>query len=115
MMVFDTSLMSTKIIVGDKPKSWITWEGKKKNVEEIDHQHLSNIYWFNALLYNRVYVFILEELKYRFNSQLLPYRPDIKFTNEISSLSNKGFILRDNGREIIKLNGIEIGEIVHEK
>jgi len=108
-IVYDVDKQNASVVAGEKPRSWTTWEGRRLTVDQIDHQHLSNIYWFNVLLYNRVYLFIVEELQKRFNSVLLPYRPDVRFDNEIRSLDKKGFLYE--GGRLIMYNGVVIGEI----
>lgn len=110
-IIFDVTKNGSSVVAGESPKTWTTWEGKKKTVKEIDHQHLSNIYWFNILLYNRVYLFIVDELKSRFNSALLPYRPDVRFENELRSLKKNGFLV--DGK--IYYQGNEVGEVHEEK
>ncbi len=108
-VVYDVDKQNASFVAGEKPRSWTTWEGRRLTVEQIDHQHLSNIYWFNVLLYNRVYLFVVEELQKRFNGVLLPYRPDVRFDNEIRSLDKKGFLFE--GGRLIQYNGVVIGEI----
>lgn len=114
----DTIIFDAKIkkpapsIVHTSTKTWTTWEGNVKTVEEIDHQHLSNIYWFNIVLYNRIYLFVVKELHRRFDGELLPYIPDVRFENEIRSLEKKGFVSYINGKRILKLNNEIIGEIL---
>ena len=81
-----------KKIVYTRPEKWGTFNGKTKNVEEIDHQHLSNIYWFFYIIHNEIMMFALNEIEERFNGQLLDYRPHISFEMEIEFLEKNGYL-----------------------
>ena len=101
------------------PDRWKTWNGKLKLIGEIDHQHLSNIYWFHLIMWDKKYIWALEEIKSRFNGQLLPYKPHIDFKDEINWLESHGMITWNETTEfefvrsgIIKYKGTNIGEIV---
>lgn len=77
--------------------SWITFKGKKVSFETIDHQHMSNCYWFGRIVgglsSDQGH---LHEIKHmlaeRFNGQILPYRPHIEFESEIDYLKEHGHI-----------------------
>lgn len=109
--------------VTEKPSSWKTFQGKEVSPDSIDHQHLSNVYWFGVVLFSVKYVWVLDILKEKFNGQLLPYRPHISFTQEIEYLENHGHLVwntlqntdlrGDVSREgIITWNGNRIGEVI---
>jgi hypothetical protein len=69
------------------------YKGQETNFKEVTHDHLSNIYWFNKICngYDDSYLkFILDEIKERFNGELLPYRPQWQFKNEINHLQLYG-------------------------
>jgi hypothetical protein len=76
---------------------WQTFKGKTCTFETIDHQHMSNCYWFSrivgGLASNHSH---LQEIKHmleeRFNGQLLPYRPHVQFEYEIDYLKDHGHI-----------------------
>jgi hypothetical protein len=106
---------------------WTTFAGKPVSLDSIDHQHLSNCYWFNRILFEVPIgdfhlLRILGELADRFNGQLLPYRPHIEFRWEIRHLRNRGFIRThlledsttvDNHVEEIWFMGQKVGEIIN--
>lgn len=100
--------------------SWTTFKGKEVSFDTIDHQHLSNCYWFSKFTYNlddtdMHLINITNKLAERFNGQLLPYRPHIDFRSEISMLKAKGYLhyCPNNPNRIIIHNGNhEIGEIL---
>lgn len=72
--------------VTERPKSWTTFRGTTLEIGTIDHQHLSNIYWYHKLVHNIEHVWVLDEIRNRFNGQLMPYSPHIDFTPEIHQL-----------------------------
>lgn len=98
-------------------RPWTTFKGKKVTFETIDHQHLSNIYWFRKVCWDddsfcKTVEFISAE---RFNGQILPYRPHIDFKEEIGLLRRKGYLFQKDGGYSIVVNGKEIGEILTER
>lgn len=91
--------------------SWTTFRGKKVSLDEIDHQHLSNCYWYSLLISKRSaneVIFILQEMKERFNGQILPYRPHVDFEMELDYLRENGLLREDNK---IYLKDRVIGEV----
>ncbi len=108
-------------------RKWTTFKGKRVSLATIDHQHLSNCYWFNRILFNTPVgdfhlLTILSELAERFNGQLLPYRPHIQFTWEIENLREGGYVhVNYTGVELTEKNHVEeiwfmgqrVGEIIN--
>ena len=100
--------------------TWKTFQGKTASFNTIDHQHLSNCYWFAKIIfgYEETDLHLIEisnKLEERFNGQLLPYRPHVNFKMEIDELNKKGFLRYDNNnsnRIIIHNGNYEIGEIL---
>lgn len=94
---------------------WTTFHGKKASFDTIDHQHLSNIFYFWKYALDidperceedfKLIQFYLDD---RFNGQLLSYRPHSKFTQELEMLRDKGY-LKEDGKIIV--NGTMIGEV----
>lgn len=78
--------------IEDKPKTWTTFDGRKIPVENLTHQHLSNIYYFFLLVNKLEIPWIKKELETRFNGQLLEYRPHSKFQDEITKLQTEGYL-----------------------
>lgn len=100
--------------------SWTTFQGKSVSFDTIDHQHLSNCYWFARVIWNvpetDLHLLHIEnKLAERFNGQLLPYRPHRDFGFEINELKRKRYLSHDNqnpNRIIIHNGNYEIGEII---
>lgn len=68
---------------------YTNYKGEKKSLVELDHQHLSNIYWFNRVVWNRDdnYIqLVLEQIESRFEGKILPYVPQWQFKQEIAIL-----------------------------
>ena len=101
--------------------TWMTFEGVRKPVSKIDHQHLSNIHYFMKYINPQFYdtltrMVIGGELDERFDGKLLPYRPLARNFGEIDTLRKKGWLKSGwNGEKsstLIIIDGVEIGEIV---
>lgn len=95
-------------------KSWVTFKGKKVSIDTIDHQHLSNCYWFGKIVGNlsdEDLKDFISESKERFNGQLLPYRPHVDFKFEINELKKQGALEVEGNRTVIYFKGSEVGEI----
>ena len=95
---------------------WTTALGKRKRFDEISHQHLSNILWFQEVFHGEVvkktqsYRELTSELNRRCDGKRKLWKP-LPIPNEITFLYNRGMI---NGMDII-LNGKKIGSIKHIK
>lgn len=105
--------------ITENPGQWQTFKGKTVSGDTIDHQHLSNVYWFGLIIANIEHVWALDLLRERFNGQLLPYRPHVEFKMEIEHLYSKGLLhwepfssgdLVQRGK--ILWRGKEIGEVI---
>jgi hypothetical protein len=86
-------------------KGWITWDNRSIPIEEITHQHLSNIYYYTHFVLSKQYHAttkheVYMELMKRFGS-ILPYRPDVRFVQEQIYLQELGY-LRDNNDIVIQ-------------
>ena len=75
-----------------RPHVWVTFQGKPKLVSEIDHQHLSNMYWFHLIFWDRKLQWVIDEINDRFNGQILHYRPHLQFESEIQGLEDRRMI-----------------------
>ena len=75
-----------------RPHVWVTFQGKPKLVSEIDHQHLSNMYWFHLIFWDKKLQWVIDEINDRFNGQILHYRPHLQFESEIQGLEDRGMI-----------------------
>jgi len=100
------------------PKEWTTFQGKKVSSDTIDHQHLSNCYWYLRVIHGLrpdswMMVGIKKKLAERFNGQLLPYRPHVDFEYEINELNKRGLLFKVGpNKTAIVIDGEVIGEIV---
>ncbi len=97
---------------------WQTFEGDRKKISEIDHQHLSNIYYYMKHILPGAYKdsvvkSITDELARRFDDILLPYRPLRRFKQEMDILQKKGWLWPKPsgiGHNVI-INGEWVGEV----
>ena len=81
-----------------KPQKWTTFDGKQINVSDIDHQHLSNIYWYNLIVYGKPSETAVKELNKRFQGEILNYHPLLRFKQEIEYLETHDLLTwYDNG------------------
>ena len=98
---------------------WRTFNGILKSLEEIDHQHLSNIYWFSKLLNiinkNSTPEDFKKLIDERFEGKILEYKPKWEFKQEREYLDSRGFINWNTDKtfgEIVH-NGQIIGSVEH--
>lgn len=97
---------------------WQTFEGNRLFLQDINHQHLSNIYYYMKYVSPESYRpevvrMIKDELATRFDDILLPYRPLRRFKQEISYLQEKGWLWPKPsgiGHNVI-INGEWVGEV----
>ena len=75
-----------------RPETWTTFNGRVITPENLDHQHLSNIYWYHKLVFEVDHIWVIDLIRVRFNGQLLPYAPHVDFHHEIQALEQKGFL-----------------------
>lgn len=93
------------------PDEWTTFDGRKVSISDIDHQHLSNTYWFMKIFWKAPDAQlwqILEQIQQRFDGRILDYHPRVDFKEEIAYLRRKGMIT--SADEII-YNGEIIGRL----
>lgn len=101
--------------VGDNSPTRFTFDGRLIKYSNLEHQHLSNIYWFNTVLHGHEHDYdeaLLAELDKRFKGEMLSYKPLKRFPAETFLLKAKGFVVEEDGREVIYFNGKEVGEII---
>ena len=73
--------------------AYTSFNGRKTNLDEMDHQHLSNIYWFNRILNNVLpnrLTLITNITNTKFEGVILPYRPHPDFKGEVDRLEYLG-------------------------
>lgn len=85
---------------------YTTFEKRVVDTDKIDHQHLSNIYWFGKILAGNILPVILKRIETEFNGEILPYRPKSSFKKEISTLDERGYLVWK------EVDGIRIADIV---
>jgi hypothetical protein len=88
-----------------KVQGWETYDGRRITMNEISHQHLSNIYYYTHFTMAQYYPQwvredIVEWLKIRFGGVILPYKPVNEFEFERKRLATLGF-LRPNGEIVV--------------
>lgn len=95
---------------------WTTFEGKSLDMDTIDHQHLSNIYWYTRIFSYEPSPAAIAQLKKRFNSEILEYKPLLRFPQEIQGLERKGYLKWENKGDYwlgtITYDGRKIGSIM---
>lgn len=88
-----------------------TFQNKTVDTDDLGHQHLSNIYWFNKIL-NGYDVTKLDYINNRitteFNGIILPYKPHPYFKMEIDELDKRGFLLWK------EVDGLRIADIIYQ-
>ena len=92
-------------------KGWITWDNRLVMLNTIDHQHLSNIYYYINYTLPEYYPQSVKDeiqgiLQKRFKGIILPYKPRPEFKEERIFLLNKGYLLSNND---IVVDGIKLG------
>lgn len=85
-----------------------TFYGSTIDLNDITHQHLSNIYWFDILLNRGPSGMIKGVIKEKFGGRILMYSPHPNFKQEKVLLQSGNFLNSKN--EIIYKN-IKIGEL----
>lgn len=78
--------------VNKSPNVWTTFNKREIPVAELDHQHLSNIYWFHILKWKERLNWVIDEIKLRFNGQVLEYKPHTEYAHEIEFLEKEGYL-----------------------
>ncbi|MEK6828837.1 MAG: hypothetical protein AABY15_01835 [Nanoarchaeota archaeon] len=101
--------------VCEPPEFWWTFDGVKKKVSEIDHQHLSNIIYFMRFVNPNYPKNIKEgfetELRRRFNGVSLPWKPLKRFKGEYEFLEQNGWLHNNGIKTEIIIDGILVGEV----
>lgn len=80
---------------------YTNYKGEKKQLVNLDHQHLSNIYWFNRIIWSRdddYLSLILEQIKIRFEGTILPYIPQWQFFSEVQYLDKMDYLVWNDSR-----------------
>lgn len=75
---------------------YTTFDKKVIDFGDIDHQHLSNIYWYNKVCLNRSDLdlsHVTKSIDLRFNGIVLTYRPLERFKDEIRHLDQNGMLI----------------------
>lgn len=92
-----------------------TFQGQSLSHDEMSQQHLSNCVWHFRIWNNSPdsnLRHFFETLKKRFNGELLPFRPILKFPAEIRALHECGMVEQiDEYKSKIKWKGNVIGEM----
>ena len=93
---------------------WRTADGRDIELDQLTHQHASNIIWFYDLLLNKEHHLIRTLINEKFGGVVLDFKP-LPIEGEIKALHQEGLILRNGG--IIKKIGLNkfalIGSVNH--
>lgn len=92
---------------------WITFDNRIIKMNEMSHQHMSNIHHYITIIVPSIYNlntrnYIDQWLMKRFNGVILDYQPHRQFKEEFNYLNHKGYIKPDGS---IVVNGKRIGSI----
>ena len=87
-----------------------TFDGRAIKYTDLTHQHLSNIYWFNKVIYNRKSELELVVIDCKHDGVILAYRPTCNFPEELAVLRKLGY-LREDGKIIYEKK--EIGHVMN--
>jgi len=73
---------------------WTTFKGEEADTETATHQHLSNYIWYSRLSsISEIYLIShTKALQERFGGELLLYKPEIEFEEEMQFLMDKGYL-----------------------
>tara|TARA_R110002049_G_scaffold140454_1_gene301481 strand:- start:624 stop:908 length:285 start_codon:yes stop_codon:yes gene_type:complete len=85
---------------------WRTYDDRVLSLNQIDDQHLSNIYWFSKVFNSYTSPHIYREIIQRFGGKPLAYKP-LPVSGEIEGLKKLGYII---GTDII-FEGLVIGTL----
>ena len=96
--------------VTERPETWTTFNKRTILPQHLDHQHLSNIYWYHKLVFDIEHVWALDLIRGQFNGQLLPYSPHVDFTPEIQALEQKGIL---HWHPTSTGEAITVGSLIH--
>jgi len=91
---------------------WTTANGKKLRLDQISHDHLSNIYHYSRLFQHRqpeLHPILKNLLNERFNGEVLPYDP--KYYFEVEELKSLGYLQVKNGICVVMFEGKKIGVV----
>lgn len=87
---------------------WTTHSGSKVSIDKIDHQHLSNLYWYSEIVCGvPAFKEVVQRINEDFGGEYLPYRPKPTFKSEIEYLENMGYL---SWKEV---DGIRIADIIY--
>lgn len=79
-------------IESKRPEQWKTFNDRVMYPVDMDHQHLSNIYWYHRIFFDIKMIWAIDIIESKYNGQLLPYSPHVSFTQEIKMLEEKNMI-----------------------
>lgn len=91
-------------------KIWKTFNGREIPVEQLDSQHLSNIFWYHLLCHKTQQEWAMNALKERFNGQPIQYCPHSEHIHELQQLEEMGYL---NWKDNSANENIQVGEIIY--
>jgi hypothetical protein len=89
-------------------QGWITYDNRTVTMEEMSHQHMSNIYYYTKYILPELYCDstrndIFRWLLKRFGGVILNYHPHPDFLWEKDYLLQRGY-LKEDGRIVVNNN-----------
>lgn len=90
-------------------QNWTTFDNRIIKMNELTHQHMSNIYYFTNYIFPQLYPQLVKNwiwfwILARFGGIVLPYHPVPEFTEERNYLQKMGYLKGNN--EIVVNNEI---------
>lgn len=91
-----------------------TFDGRCYDLDDLSHQHLSNIYWFSKLFNTRSNTssFSIEIINSKFNGKILSYLPNPKFKMEIEYLEKGNHLIWKKEEEFDVADIVYLGDVI---
>lgn len=97
-------------VFGKCATMWMTYDGRFVKLEDLDHSHLTNSYWYLRIFSGIIPTNIVEVLEKKYNGELLDYTPRIREEKEY--LEKSGMVMIGiGGCKNIMFEGKKIGYI----
>jgi len=110
-----------RVVPRREREKWTSFEGVTKSICDLDDQHLCNIYYFmkfiNPKFYNKhTRELIAREIDFRFDGNIMDYRPLRRLPGEIEILREKGMLRQDahTNTTYVVFEGKVIGSVLEE-
>jgi hypothetical protein len=71
---------------------WTSFDGRQSKLIDLDHQHLSNIFWWNKICAPNVKTDALAVINLKHGGVIKSYQPNLDFKDEIKYLEDNGYL-----------------------